>query len=42
MHRYPKMWYTAEGSAFADQLWEETIQEFEFAGVTQILKDLKN
>lgn len=33
--------YTPEGEAIREQLWEETMAEFEFAGVQRILGDLK-
>jgi len=38
---YPKIWYTAEGPEFSNQLWEETLKEFEFSRVGDILKMMK-
>lgn len=32
--------YTPEGKKTTDKLWEETLKEFEFAGVRDILKSL--
>jgi hypothetical protein len=32
--------YTEEGKAIQDQLWAETLQELEFAGVPKILKSM--
>ncbi|KFA73867.1 hypothetical protein S40288_00871 [Stachybotrys chartarum IBT 40288] len=38
---WPKMWYTPEGQRAATRLWEETMEELNFAGVSKILSDLK-
>lgn len=32
--------YTQEGKKLKDRLWDETMKEFEFAGVRDILKRL--
>ncbi|KIX03866.1 uncharacterized protein Z518_07419 [Rhinocladiella mackenziei CBS 650.93] len=34
--------YSPKGEAIREQLWKETMAEFEFAGVQKILDDLKN
>ena len=35
------MLYTAEGRKVTDQVWEETLDELEFAGARDILKSMK-
>jgi hypothetical protein len=40
-NRFPKMMYTAEGRASMERLWQETMTEFEFAGVKQILDSMR-
>ncbi|KAH8767378.1 putative short-chain dehydrogenase/reductase family protein [Diaporthe sp. PMI_573] len=37
---FPAMYYTAEGSAMRDRLWEETMEELNFAGVSGIVSKL--
>jgi hypothetical protein len=37
---YTKFLYTAEGKAFADKLWYETLKEFSFVDVNGILNSL--
>lgn len=37
---YPAQYYTAEGSAIRDRLWEETMEELNFAGVSSIVSKL--
>ncbi|KAK2001688.1 short chain dehydrogenase [Colletotrichum falcatum] len=37
IHPFPAFVYTPEGKACANQLWDETMQELEFAGVSSIL-----
>lgn len=36
--RFTQLVYLPEGRPIMDALWEETIDEFEFAGVREILK----
>ncbi|KAH6646694.1 short chain dehydrogenase [Truncatella angustata] len=36
-----RMMYTAEGRKLTDRVWDETLQEFEFAGVRQILASMQ-
>ncbi|KAF4991274.1 hypothetical protein FGRMN_7934 [Fusarium graminum] len=40
IHHYTKFLYTAEGRAFADKVWYETLKEFSFVDVDGILKSL--
>lgn len=37
---FPAIYYTAEGSAMRDRLWEETMEELNFAGVSSIMSKL--
>ncbi|KAH6603854.1 hypothetical protein Trco_007300 [Trichoderma cornu-damae] len=37
---YPRLWYTAEGQELKERLWEETMQELDFAGASKIAGDL--
>lgn len=37
---FPAIYYTAEGSAMRDRLWEETMEELNFAGVSSIVSKL--
>ncbi|KAG8158090.1 hypothetical protein KVR01_011851 [Diaporthe batatas] len=37
---FPALYYTAEGSALRDRLWEETMEELNFAGVSSIVSKL--
>lgn len=39
--RFTQLVYMPEGRPIMDALWEETIAEFEFAGVREILKMTK-
>lgn len=41
LKRFTKLAYTAEGSAIADALWEETMTELEFAKVRDVLKECR-
>jgi hypothetical protein len=34
--------YTTEGSKISEKLWKETMAEFSFAGVEDILKELQS
>ncbi|KAI0879966.1 NAD(P)-binding protein [Annulohypoxylon maeteangense] len=38
---YPPIWYTAEGKEFGERLWEETMQELNFAGASKIIEDMR-
>ncbi|ETS75466.1 hypothetical protein PFICI_12410 [Pestalotiopsis fici W106-1] len=38
---YPAVWYTTEGKEFTERLWEETMEELNFAGASKIIKDMK-
>ncbi|KAM0286565.1 hypothetical protein ACHAQK_009209 [Fusarium lateritium] len=40
IHHYTKFLYTAEGKAFAEKLWYETLKEFSFVDVNGILNSL--
>jgi hypothetical protein len=40
-NRFPSFVFTAEGETAREQLWKETMAEFEFAGVQKILDDMK-
>jgi len=39
---YPEIWYTEDGKKVSERLWEETMEEFNFAGASKILDGLKN
>ncbi|KAH7323178.1 hypothetical protein B0I35DRAFT_477061 [Stachybotrys elegans] len=39
---FPVVYYTKNGPEFVAQLWKETMEELQFAGVTQILESLKS
>lgn len=39
--RFAAMLYTPEGQVVIDRLWEETMAELEFAGVRQILNEMR-
>ncbi|KAL6797457.1 hypothetical protein GGI42DRAFT_362116 [Trichoderma sp. SZMC 28013] len=36
--KYPKLWYTLEGQELKERLWEETMEELNFAGASKILE----
>ncbi|KAH8203058.1 hypothetical protein TruAng_002786 [Truncatella angustata] len=38
---YPSLWYTVEGAEFSERLWEETLEELNFAGASKIIDDVK-
>nr|QJQ82473.1 PesH [Pestalotiopsis humus] len=38
---YPKFWFTAEGQKARAALWEETMTELNFAGVSKIINDIQ-
>ncbi|KFA54231.1 hypothetical protein S40293_08148 [Stachybotrys chartarum IBT 40293] len=38
---YPKPWYTEEGQAFRKRLWEETMEELNFAGASAIVQGMR-
>ncbi|KAI2618209.1 putative short-chain dehydrogenase/reductase family protein [Hypoxylon sp. NC1633] len=38
---HPKFWYTSEGKAVTDRLWEETIEELNFAKASSIVEGLR-
>ncbi|OTB14645.1 hypothetical protein K445DRAFT_319060 [Daldinia sp. EC12] len=38
---YPKVLYTKEGQEIRERVWEETLEEFNFAGASRIIEDLK-
>ncbi|KAK8039618.1 hypothetical protein PG993_008029 [Apiospora rasikravindrae] len=37
----PEVWYKPEGRELTDRIWEETVEEFNFAGLSSILEGLK-
>ncbi|KAK7948804.1 retinol dehydrogenase 12 [Apiospora aurea] len=37
----PEVWYKPEGRELTDRTWEETVEEFNFAGLSSILEGLK-
>ncbi|KAI5854490.1 putative short-chain dehydrogenase/reductase family protein [Durotheca rogersii] len=37
---YPQFWYTAEGKEFGEKLWEETMEELNFAGASKVIQDM--
>lgn len=39
--RYPKYWFSAEGQKARDSLWEETLEELNFAGASKIIHDMQ-
>jgi hypothetical protein len=39
--RFAAMLHTAEGKQVMERLWEETLEEFSFAGVREILNSMK-
>ncbi|RYP40727.1 hypothetical protein DL767_001482 [Monosporascus sp. MG133] len=39
---YPKLWYTPEGRELTERLWEETIEELNFASASKIIGSLKS
>jgi len=39
--RYPEIMYTQEGARVRERLWEETMEELNFAGVSDIMRDMK-
>lgn len=40
MNRFPLLWYTEEGKEFSEKLWEETMEELNFAGASKIVADM--
>lgn len=42
MQRFAAFAYTKEGEAAREQLWKETMAEFEFAGAQRILNGMKS
>ncbi|CRG91232.1 hypothetical protein PISL3812_08280 [Talaromyces islandicus] len=38
---FPRLLYTADGKATIDRLWQETLDEFEFAGMSSIIDSMK-
>lgn len=40
-YRYPKMWYTAEGQELKARLWEETMEELNFASASKIVENMR-
>ncbi|KAK1544917.1 short-chain dehydrogenase [Colletotrichum paranaense] len=40
IHPFAAFLYTSEGSAVIDRLWNETLEELDFAGVRSVLKEL--
>ncbi|CAH0003347.1 unnamed protein product [Clonostachys byssicola] len=38
---YPKLWYTPEGREIQLKLWQETMEEFNFAEASRIIKSLE-
>jgi hypothetical protein len=38
MHSFANLVYTPEGEKVMDALWEETMAEFDFAGVREMLQ----
>ena len=38
--RFAAIMYTEEGKKVAEQIWKETLEELEFAGVKQILDQI--
>ncbi|RYP55565.1 hypothetical protein DL769_010122 [Monosporascus sp. CRB-8-3] len=39
---YPKLWYTPEGRELVERLWEETMEELNFAGASKLIESLKS
>ena len=39
--RYPPIMYTKEGDELAERLWEETMEELNFAGASGIVQDMQ-
>ncbi|RYP78228.1 hypothetical protein DL771_000705 [Monosporascus sp. 5C6A] len=39
---YPKLWYTPEGRELMERLWEETMEELNFAGASKLIESLKS
>ncbi|CAI6335450.1 unnamed protein product [Periconia digitata] len=39
---YPEMTYTAEGKAFSERLWDQTMEELRFVDASKIVDGLKN
>lgn len=42
LNRLPEVWYKPEGRELTDRIWEETVEEFNFVGLSSILEGLKN
>jgi hypothetical protein len=40
--RFPALLYTPEGKVLIERVWEETLDELDFAGVRQILESMKH
>ncbi|OTB09411.1 hypothetical protein M426DRAFT_315969 [Hypoxylon sp. CI-4A] len=38
---YPKVWYTNDGKAIRERIWEETLEELNFAGASRIIQEMK-
>lgn len=38
--RYPAIVYTKDGEAIKERLWNETMEELKFAGVSKVLEEL--
>ncbi|KUI58296.1 Retinol dehydrogenase 13 [Cytospora mali] len=41
IHPFPAMLYGAEGAAVIDKVWNETLAEFEFAGLRKIIESMR-
>ena len=39
--RYPPMVYTKDGQEIKERLWEETMEELNFAGASKIVQDMQ-
>lgn len=38
--RYPKLWYTSEGQAFRERLWEETLEDLGLAQAISVIESM--
>ncbi|KAI0887706.1 NAD(P)-binding protein [Annulohypoxylon maeteangense] len=38
---FPSCYYTKEGQILKERIWEETLEEFNFAGASKIIQDMK-
>ncbi|KAI1211147.1 NAD(P)-binding protein [Annulohypoxylon truncatum] len=38
---FPSCYYTKDGQILKEQIWEETLEEFNFVGVSKIIQDMK-